>query len=173
MRYISTRGQAPALDFEGVLLAGLAADGGLYVPESWPALSVDDLRALRGLDYVETAFRVTWPFVEGAIAADDYRRILAESYATFDHAAVTPLVQIGPDLWTLELFHGPTLAFKDVAWAGCSTTCWPGAARASRSSARPRATPAPPRSRPAATATTSASASCTRKAARRRRSAAR
>lgn len=115
MRYISTRGDAPSLDFEGVLLAGLATDGGLYVPESWPELGADDIRALRGLSYAETAFRVTWPFVEGALAADDYRRILEDAYASFDHPAVTPLVQLGPDLWTLELFHGPTLAFKDVA----------------------------------------------------------
>jgi len=115
MRYISTRGAAPALDFEGALLAGLAEDGGLYLPESWPTLTAETLRGLRGLDYAETAFRVTWPFVEGAISADDYRRILQETYATFEHPATTPLVQLGPDLWALELFHGPTLAFKDVA----------------------------------------------------------
>ncbi len=115
MRYISTRGDAPTLDFEGVLLAGLAQDGGLYVPESWPTLSPDAIRALRGADYAETAFQVTWPFVEGAITAEDYRRILAETYATFEHPATTPLIQLAPDLWALELFHGPTLAFKDVA----------------------------------------------------------
>ena len=115
MRYISTRGQAPVLDFEGVLLAGLAEDGGLYVPEEWPQLSAQALRDLRGLDYVETAFRVTWPFVRGPIDADAYRRILTESYSAFGHPAVTPLVQLDRDLWALELFHGPTLAFKDVA----------------------------------------------------------
>lgn len=115
MRYISTRGSAPALDFEGVLLAGLADDGGLYVPEEWPQLSAQALRDMRGLDYVETAFRVTWPFVRGSIDADSYKRILTESYGSFGHPAVAPLVQLGPDLWALELFHGPTLAFKDVA----------------------------------------------------------
>ena len=115
MRYISTRGSAPVLDFEGVLLAGLAEDGGLYVPEEWPQLSADALRDMRGLDYVETAFRVTWPFVRGPIDADSYRRILTESYSAFGHPAVTPLVQLDRDLWALELFHGPTLAFKDVA----------------------------------------------------------
>jgi threonine synthase len=115
MRYISTRGSAPVLDFEGVLLAGLAEDGGLYVPEEWPQLSHQALRDMRGLDYVETAFRVTWPFVRGPIDADAYRRILTESYSSFGHPAVTPLVQLDEDLWALELFHGPTLAFKDVA----------------------------------------------------------
>ncbi len=115
MKYISTRGDAPSLDFEGVLLAGLAADGGLYVPESWPSLSNNDFRALRGLDYAETAFRVTRPFIGNSISDDDYRQIINESYASFNHSAVTPLVQLGPDFWSLELFHGPTLAFKDVA----------------------------------------------------------
>lgn len=115
MRYISTRGDAPVLDFEGVLLAGLAEDGGLYVPETWPQFSPDDLRALRGLSYAETAFRVTRPFVDGAIPDDDYRALLNDAYATFAHPATTPLVQIDDDLWSLELFHGPTLAFKDVA----------------------------------------------------------
>lgn len=115
MRYISTRGQAPVLDFEGVLLAGLAEDGGLYVPEDWPQLSAQALRDLHGLDYIETAFRVTWPFVRGTIDPEAYRRILTESYGGFGHPAVTPLVQLDRDLWALELFHGPTLAFKDVA----------------------------------------------------------
>jgi len=115
MRYISTRGDAPVLDFEGALLAGLAEDGGLYVPETWPQLSLDALRRLRGLDYAETAFRVTWPFIDGSIEAEDYRRILKDAYGAFEHPATTPLTQLGPDLWALELFHGPTLAFKDVA----------------------------------------------------------
>lgn len=115
MQYISTRGDAPILDFEGVLLAGLATDGGLYVPKAWPTLSAADIRALRGLDYAETAFRVTWPFVEGTFTAESYRGMLRDAYATFEHPATTPLVQLGPDLWALELFHGPTLAFKDVA----------------------------------------------------------
>ena len=115
MKYISTRGSAPSLDFEGVLLAGLATDGGLYVPETWPSFSKDDFRALRGLGYAETAFRVTKPFVGNSISEDVYQQILTDSYATFDHCSVTPLRQLDSDLWSLELFHGPTLAFKDVA----------------------------------------------------------
>ena len=115
MKYISTRGSAPSLDFEGVLLAGLATDGGLYIPETWPSFSKDDFRALRGLGYAETAFRVTKPFVGNSISEDVYQQILTDSYATFDHSSVTPLRQLDSDLWSLELFHGPTLAFKDVA----------------------------------------------------------
>jgi len=115
MKYISTRGSAPSLDFEGVLLAGLATDGGLYVPETWPSFSKDDFRALRGLGYAETAYRVTKPFVGNSISEDVYQQILTDSYATFDHSSVTPLIQLDSDLWALELFHGPTLAFKDVA----------------------------------------------------------
>ncbi|WP_341704661.1 threonine synthase [Ferrovibrio sp.] len=115
MRYISTRGQAPALDFEGVLLAGLAADGGLYVPESWPQFSAAEWRAMRGLSYAEVAFRVIRPFVGGCIPDADLQRMIGEAYATFGHSAVVPLRQTGPNDWLLELFHGPTLAFKDVA----------------------------------------------------------
>lgn len=115
MRYVSTRGQAPALDFEGVLLAGLAGDGGLYVPESWPQFSVADFRAMRGLSYAEVAFRVIKPFVGGSIPDADLKRMINEAYATFGHQAVVPLRQSGDNDWVLELFHGPTLAFKDVA----------------------------------------------------------
>ena len=115
MRYISTRGEAPKLAFDEVLLAGLARDGGLYLPETWPQLTAEDLRGLAGLPYAEVAFRVMWPFVEGSIAEADFRRIVGESYAGFRHAAVAPLKQLEPALWLQELFHGPTLAFKDVA----------------------------------------------------------
>lgn len=115
MRYVSTRGQAPALDFEGVLLAGLAGDGGLYVPESWPQFSAADWRAMRGLSYAEVAFRVIKPFVGGCIPDADLKRMIGEAYATFGHKAVVPLRQSGDNDWVLELFHGPTLAFKDVA----------------------------------------------------------
>ncbi|MBP2298083.1 threonine synthase [Azospirillum picis] len=115
MRYVSTRGVAPVLGFEDVLLAGLARDGGLYVPETWPQFTADDIRALRGLPYSEIAVRVMLPFLGGAIAEDEFRAIVRDAYAGFDHAAVTPLVQIDPTTWVLELFHGPTLAFKDVA----------------------------------------------------------
>jgi threonine synthase len=105
MRYISTRGDAPALDFEGVLLAGLADDGGLYVPESWPQLSAEALRQLQGLDYAETAFRVTWPFVEGTLDQNTYRTILKEAYASFGHEAVTPLVQFLIPLTLILIFQ--------------------------------------------------------------------
>ncbi|WP_374299793.1 threonine synthase [Ferrovibrio sp.] len=115
MRYISTRGQAPELDFEGVLLAGLATDGGLYVPAQWPQFSAADWRAMRGLPYAEIAFRVIKPFVGGCIPDADLRRMIDEAYATFGHKAVVPLRQIDANDWLLELFHGPTLAFKDVA----------------------------------------------------------
>lgn len=115
MRYISTRGAAPALDFEEVTLAGLASDGGLYVPEHWPALSRDEIAALAGLDYVETAVRVLAPFVGDSIDAAGLRSLCRQAYGRFAHAAVTPLVQLDQRNWLLELFHGPTLAFKDVA----------------------------------------------------------
>ena len=115
MRYISTRGTAPTLGFDDVLLTGLARDGGLYVPESWPRFSAEDLRALRGKSYADLATAVMRPFLAGSVVLDDFPRIVRETYADFDHAAVTPLKQLDADLWLLELFHGPTLAFKDVA----------------------------------------------------------
>jgi threonine synthase len=115
MRYISTRGQAPARDFAGVLLAGLAEDGGLFVPETWPSLSHADLRALRGLPYDQLAARVMQPFVGEAVPFATLQAICHGAYAGFAHPAVAPLIQLGPNLWSLELFHGPTLAFKDMA----------------------------------------------------------
>ena len=115
MRYVSTRGQAPVLGFEDVLLAGLARDGGLYVPEVWPALSAVEIRGLSGKSYAETATKVLVPYVGGALGDDDLRQLLTEAYRGFGHAAVAPLKQIGPRHWLLELFHGPTLAFKDYA----------------------------------------------------------
>lgn len=115
MRYVSTRGAAPALGFEEVLLAGLARDGGLYVPEAWPTLSADDLRRLRGLSYAELATRVMLPFLGGAIPEAEFAALVQDACAGFGHAAVTPLVQLDQRTWVLELFHGPTLAFKDVA----------------------------------------------------------
>ena len=115
MRYISTRGAAPALDFEEVTLAGLASDGGLYVPESWPRLSPDEIAALAGLSYVDTAVAVMAPFVGDALTRDELRGLCAAAYGRFSHTAVTPLAQIDERNWLLELFHGPTLAFKDVA----------------------------------------------------------
>ncbi len=115
VKYISTRGAAPALGFEDVLLTGLARDGGLYLPERWPAFSHDDIAALgrrivRGRRGPHHA-----PFVGGEIPDDELAAIVKDAYATFRHRLVAPLVQIGPSDWMLELFHGPTLAFKDVA----------------------------------------------------------
>lgn len=115
MRYISTRGSASALDFEGATLAGLARDGGLYVPEAWPVLSRGEIAALAGKSYVETAVAVMRPFVAGSLSEADLRALCTAAYGRFSHQAVTPLVQLDHQHWLLELFHGPTLAFKDVA----------------------------------------------------------
>lgn len=115
MKYISTRGQAPALNFEQVLLTGLAADGGLYVPESLPTFSREDIAAMAELDYPQLAQKIITPFLDDCIPAQDLGPILADTYAEFRHSAVAPLVQIGANQWVLELFHGPTLAFKDFA----------------------------------------------------------
>jgi len=115
MRYLSTRGWAPALDFENVLLSGLAGDGGLYLPESLPRFSSAELRGMASLDYVALAHRVISPFVAGCVDDDALRDMLRETYGEFRHPAVAPLVQLDRQLWVLELFHGPTLAFKDFA----------------------------------------------------------
>ena len=115
MRYVSTRGEAPTLGFADVLLTGLARDGGLYVPEAWPTMSAAEIRALRGLPYPELATRILMPFVEGAFGRDEFAGIVREAYSTFRHPAVCPLVQLDGSRYVLELFHGPTLAFKDVA----------------------------------------------------------
>jgi threonine synthase len=115
LRYVSTRGGAPILEFEDVLLAGLADDGGLYVPEAWPTLTADDLRAMASLPYDQLAARVMSPFVGDAIPEDAFSQLVADAYATFDHRAVVPLKQIDSNDWVMELFHGPTLAFKDCA----------------------------------------------------------
>ncbi|NNG05439.1 MAG: pyridoxal-phosphate dependent enzyme, partial [Inquilinus sp.] len=116
MRYVSTRGGAPELGFDDVLLTGLARDGGLYVPAQWPRLDAGELRSLRGLDYEALAVRVIEPFVAGgSVTPEALRSLVADSYAGFDHAARAPLVQLDQRLWMMELFHGPTLAFKDYA----------------------------------------------------------
>ena len=115
MRYISTRGRAPVLDFEATMLTGLARDGGLYVPEEIPQLSHDDLIALRGASYEETAFAVMRPFIGDCFTDEEFRGIIQRAYAGFGHTARCPLIQTGPNDWILELHHGPTLAFKDVA----------------------------------------------------------
>jgi threonine synthase len=115
IRYISTRGSAPPLKFSDVLLAGLARDGGLYMPASWPKLSAAQWRALAGKPYPELAQRLLRPFIGDAVKERDLAAMAAESYRGFDHPAVAPLRQNGPNDWLLELFHGPTLAFKDYA----------------------------------------------------------
>jgi threonine synthase len=115
MRYISTRGQAPARDFADVLLAGLAEDGGLFMPETWPHFGPANWRALRGLPYADLAARVMQPFVGSAIPFEMLQGICRDAYAGFGHLAVAPLVQLETGLFTQELFHGPTLAFKDMA----------------------------------------------------------
>jgi len=115
VRYISTRGQAPVLNFEQVLLTGLASDGGLYVPESLPSFSRDEIAAMAAMDYPQLALRIISPFVDDCIPADDLKTIVHETYAEFRHNAVAPMVQLAANQWVLELFHGPTLAFKDFA----------------------------------------------------------
>jgi threonine synthase len=115
VRYVSTRGAAPELGFDDVLLDGLARDGGLYVPADWPKIDGGEFAALAKLDYAGLACRVTWPFLGGAIAEDDYAALARDTYEAFDHPEVAPMVALGRDEWLLELFHGPTLAFKDYA----------------------------------------------------------
>ncbi len=115
MNYISTRGQAPVLSFTDALLAGLARDGGLYVPETYPALDAATIAGFAGQKYARVAEAVIGPFTGDGIPTDAFRTMLEAAYGTFRHPAVTPLVQIDDNLFVLELFHGPTLAFKDVA----------------------------------------------------------
>jgi threonine synthase len=115
VRYISTRGEAPPLGFVDVTLAGLARDGGLYVPETWPQLDRATIAGFAGRPYAEVAVEVMRAFAGGAVAEADLARMAREAYATFRHPAVTPLTQIGANTFILELFRGPTLAFKDLA----------------------------------------------------------
>lgn len=115
MRYISTRGQAPAIGFWDAVLAGLAPDGGLYIPESWPTFTADEIAAFAGKPYAEVAAAVIGKFAGADIAHDELLAMTREAYASFTHPAVTPIKELYPNLFLLELFHGPTLAFKDVA----------------------------------------------------------
>lgn len=115
MKYISTRGEAPVLEFQDVLLQGLARDGGLYLPETWPTFDAATIAGFAGKPYADVALAVIRPFVGTSIKEADLKRMIDEAYAGFRHSAVTPLVQIAPNRFVLELFHGPTLAFKDVA----------------------------------------------------------
>lgn len=115
MKYVSTRGGTPARSFEEVVLSGLAADGGLFVPETLPRFTAAEIASWAGLSYTELAFRVVAPFIAGAVPDTDLKRLLTASYSGFRHRAIAPLVQSGHNEWLLELFHGPTLAFKDFA----------------------------------------------------------
>lgn len=115
MKYVSTRGQAPQLGFCDAMLTGLARDGGLYLPDDWPQFSASEIRQMRGLNYSALASRLLSPFVGGEIEQGAFDAMVNEAYAKFDHPAVCPLVQTGSNEFILELFHGPTLAFKDVA----------------------------------------------------------
>ena len=115
MKFVSTRGQAPVLRFDDVVLTGLASDGGLYVPESLPTISEETFRQWESLQYDELAIEVMWPFVEGSLKREAFEVMVKDAYSSFRHPAIAPLKQLSPDTWLLELFHGPTLAFKDFA----------------------------------------------------------
>ena len=115
MKYISTRGGCEPKSFEDVILTGLAPDGGLFVPEELPHFSKDEIASWAGLSYEELALKIMTPFVDGAIPQDHLKQLIDKSYATFRHGAIAPLIQTGHNEWILELFHGPTLAFKDFA----------------------------------------------------------
>ncbi|MGI9505995.1 MAG: pyridoxal-phosphate dependent enzyme, partial [Geminicoccaceae bacterium] len=116
MHYVSTRGQVPPASFEEVLFAGLAADGGLFVPESWPSMDRDRLASLQNAPYQDVAAFVLAPFLGDALSETAFRKLIEDAYAGFRHqAVVAPLKQLDAGHWLMELFHGPTLAFKDVA----------------------------------------------------------
>ncbi len=115
MRYVSTRGQAPILDFGQAMMTGLARDGGLYVPDEMPVMTPADIAALAGLPYEEVAFRVMRPFIGGFFSDEEFHGLIDAAYAGFNHAARAPMVQLCENHFLLELFHGPTLAFKDFA----------------------------------------------------------
>jgi threonine synthase len=115
MKYISTRGQSPALNFEDVLLTGLAPDGGLYVPETLPKYSKEEIASWASLSYTDLAFKIVQPFVADTIPAADLKAIIDDTYVDFRHTAIAPLVQLDHNEWVMELHQGPTLAFKDFA----------------------------------------------------------
>ncbi len=115
MEYISTRGNAPTLNFEEACLTAIAQDGGLYVPKTFPEFSLETIKSWVGLPYTDIAFNVMWPYVEGSFSEADFRAIIKKSYSTFRSPEVTPLHKLDDNHYVLELFHGPTLAFKDVA----------------------------------------------------------
>src|SRR5580658_7444734 len=115
MKHVSTRGEAPPLGFAEAMLAGLARDGGLFVPETWPRLEPQTIASFAGRPYAEVAVEIIRRFVDDSFGEADLARMVREAYGTFRHPAVAPLVQLGVNTFMLELFHGPTLAFKDLA----------------------------------------------------------
>ena len=115
MKYISTRGDAPELSFAEAMLTGLARDGGLYVPKKIPTMATEDIAALAGKSYEEVAFEVMKPFIGDSFTDEEFKGIIERAYVGFRHEARAPLVQLAPNHYLLELFHGPTLAFKDFA----------------------------------------------------------
>ena len=115
MKYISTRGGGEPQNFEDVVLTGLAPDGGLYVPQELPKFSTEEIASWAGLSYQDLALKIITPFVDGAIPQTDLKKLIDKSYATFRHGGIAPLIQTGHNEWIMELFHGPTLAFKDFA----------------------------------------------------------
>ncbi|MBY6189787.1 threonine synthase [Microbulbifer agarilyticus] len=115
MKFISTRGHAPSLSFADTVLTGLASDGGLYVPEKLPTFTRDEIAEMAGLSYEELAFRIMWPFVSEDLSEEEMRGVIERAYSSFRHSAIAPLVQTGHNEWVMELFQGPTLAFKDFA----------------------------------------------------------
>ena len=115
MRYISTRGQAPTLDFADVLLAGLATDGGLYVPETWPTVTRAEITSFAGRSYADVAIDLMARFTEPAISRKDLAPLVRAAYKEFDHPAVAPLRQLDSNEFLVELFRGPTISFKDYA----------------------------------------------------------
>ena len=115
MRYLSTRGVAPELNFDDVLITGLARDGGLYLPTDWPKFSPEDLRYFASLSYPELAIEVMRPFLGDTMSREVFGNLVDATYRKFSHPSVAPIKQLESNIWLMELFHGPTLAFKDYA----------------------------------------------------------
>ncbi len=177
MNYISTRGTAPVLDFGQAMMSGLARDGGLYLPETVPVMPAGEIAALAGLPYEEVAFRVMRPFIGDVFGEDELKGLIGKAYAGFGHAARAPLKQLAANHFLLELFHGPTLAFKDFAMQLIGQMIQAALKRTGRADHHRRrhlaATPARPRSRRSAGLPTSMSSSCSRMAGSARCSAGR
>ena len=115
MKYVSTRGEAPELGFEDVMITGLARDGGLYVPKDWPVFSEKDISQMAGCSYEEIAFQVMRPFTGATFTDSEFKEIINTSYRSFSSDKRCPVVKLRDNIFVLELYHGPTLAFKDVA----------------------------------------------------------